>query len=339
MKGGRWGNRSRGAALGYQASRGRGASLSLEGVWLAQALRYVALNVTELDPHQPGSAPREVVSILRRPGCPGVDLIQAHNTLRSWGHLNGAFAFGSMWDWQGRLEYRRQSFSLARGDTLVFDAGEFFHATPADERPGAFGVLEILPETFEALCKAEGRRAPIHFARGTIKAAPLMAKAVDALHAALLQDADPLEQQSRLAVLTHAAVTTCLEPGLRAPTKPVPLGPCERLREMLHESDGTRITLCDFARDAGVSQFQLLRAFKRRYGLPPHAYGLHVRVERARQMLRHGFSVAQAAAANDFTDQSHFTRHFRRIHGVSPGRYATSASLKGFAIARAPSKR
>jgi AraC-like DNA-binding protein len=82
------------------------------------------------------------------------------------------------------------------------------------------------------------------------------------------------------------------------------------------------VSLLGFAREAEVSQFQLLRDFKRRYGSTPHAYGLHVRVERARSLLRSGASVADAAAAADFVDQSHFTRYFRRVWTLTPGQYA-----------------
>jgi len=270
---------------------------------------------------------REVVNVVRRPGFPGVELIQASNSSREWGHQCSTFAFGSMRDWNGSLEYRRRNLSLASGETFLFDAGELFHAVPVDGRAGSFRVIEITPETFEAACRAEGVSAPIHFARIVTKVSPQLERALDALQGALLADAEPLEQQSRLAQLAHAAASTVLEQAARAPSKPVPLGPCARLREILHSAQGTRLNLSDFARQAGVSQYQLLRTFKRHYGYPPHAYGLHVRVERARQMLRRGFSVAQAAAANDFSDQSHLTRHFRRIWGVTPGVYASGTSF------------
>ncbi len=41
----------------------------------------------------------------------------------------------------------------------------------------------------------------------------------------------------------------------------------------------------------------------------------------ARQLLAVGESVTDAAVAVGFFDQSHLTRHFRRIVGVTPGRY------------------
>jgi AraC-like DNA-binding protein len=269
---------------------------------------------------------REVVNVVRRPSFPGVELIEASGSTREWGHQCSTFAFGSMRDWNGSLDYRRRKLNLASGDTFLFDAGELFHAVPFEGRAGAFRVLEFAPETFEAACRAEGSNAPVHFAHIVTKVSPQLEAALDALQAALLRDAEPLEQQSRLAVLAHAAVTTVLEQVPRKPSKPAPLGPCARLREILHSTESTQLNLSDFARNVGVSQFQLLRTFKRHYGYPPHAYGLHVRVERARQMLRRGFTVAQAAAANDFTDQSHLTRHFRRIWGVTPGVYASGTA-------------
>ena len=265
---------------------------------------------------------QEVVSFLRRPSFPGVEVFAAQHSRRSWGHFNATFVFGTMYDWNGRLDYRRRNLSLNTGETFLFDPGELFHAEPAESRPGTFRVIEILPKTFEALCQAEGSRAPVHFARATTKATPQLAAVLDSLQTAVQEDAEPLQQQSLLAMLAHCALTTVLEPGPRALTKPAPLGPCERLREILHSSEAPHINLCDFARHAGVSQFQLLRSFKRRYGSPPHAYGLHVRLERARQMLRHGFSVTETAAAANFTDQSHLPRHFRKLWGITPGQYA-----------------
>jgi AraC-like DNA-binding protein len=236
--------------------------------------------------------------------------------------MNNVVSFGTMTHWQGHLSYRRQNLILGRGDTFLFDPGELFRGAPEDGKPGSFRVIELDVPTFAALRQDEDPGGSLHFASTVLRAPPLLAHALDALERALLEDADPLEQQSCLVELAHAASSTVLERGARRARHAAPLGPCERLREILHSSEASRVSLSDFAREADVSQFQLLRAFKRRYGWPPHAYGVHVRVARARQLLREGRTVAEAAAAADFTDQSHLTRHFRRIWGVTPGQYA-----------------
>ncbi|CAM5537911.1 AraC family transcriptional regulator OS=Streptomyces fumanus OX=67302 GN=GCM10018772_29740 PE=4 SV=1 [Streptomyces fumanus] len=48
------------------------------------------------------------------------------------------------------------------------------------------------------------------------------------------------------------------------------------------------------------------------------------RVERARQLLLAGRAPADVATATGFYDQAHLTRHFKRLVGVTPGRYRTS---------------
>ncbi len=255
---------------------------------------------------------------------PGLELARIGDSPRVWGHLNTAFAFGTMTSWRGELSYRRRVQRLDQGDTFLFDPGEPFRGAPLPGERGTFHVLEVRPELFEEICRTEGRRAPVHFATTVLKAPRALGSAVQALATAMIEDDDTLTLQTRLVELVHASLTTVLEHAPRSGPRLPPIGPCERLREMMHSSEAGQINLSEFAREADVSQFQLLRTFKRRYGFPPHAYGVHVRVDRARDLLRRGLTVAEVAAATNFTDQSHLTRHFRRIWGVTPGAYAAS---------------
>ena len=60
-------------------------------------------------------------------------------------------------------------------------------------------------------------------------------------------------------------------------------------------------------------------------GLPPHRYVIARRVERAKQMLQAGadLPLAEVAAHAGFCDQSQFSRHFKRLVGVTPGQFRT----------------
>ena len=96
----------------------------------------------------------------------------------------------------------------------------------------------------------------------------------------------------------------------------------ERVRECLQQDTLATIDLGSLARQAGMSRYQALRAFKRRYGLPPHTYQLRVRLGLAQRSLRDGVQPAHVAAEYGFVDQSHLTRHFKRLMGVTPTQYA-----------------
>ncbi|MGO4461918.1 AraC family transcriptional regulator [Streptomyces sp. M-16] len=95
----------------------------------------------------------------------------------------------------------------------------------------------------------------------------------------------------------------------------------ERARSVLEERMAEPPSLERLAEELGTSPFALLRAFRDRYGMPPHTWLTDARVRRARLLLDAGTAPAEAAVTVGFTDQPHLNRHFTRIVGVPPGAY------------------
>lgn len=92
-----------------------------------------------------------------------------------------------------------------------------------------------------------------------------------------------------------------------------------KVRDRLADDPLDPPSLSDMAAMAGLSKYQVLRRFERTYGLPPHAWLLQRRAERARALIRDGLGLAAAAASSGFSDQSHMTRIFVRQFGFTPG--------------------
>lgn len=89
----------------------------------------------------------------------------------------------------------------------------------------------------------------------------------------------------------------------------------------IHANYGMDLSLADVAAAAHLSPYHLTRVFKKATGVSPHQYLVRVRVESARALLTAGAedrSLAEIAAAVGFADQSHLTRHFKRMLGVTP---------------------
>jgi AraC family transcriptional regulator len=71
------------------------------------------------------------------------------------------------------------------------------------------------------------------------------------------------------------------------------------------------------------SPFHFTRVFTQSVGVSPHRYVVHLRLERAIELMRDGQSgLAEIAASTGFADQSHLSRWVRRVHGVSPTQLA-----------------
>jgi AraC family transcriptional regulator len=88
-------------------------------------------------------------------------------------------------------------------------------------------------------------------------------------------------------------------------------------------------TLAQMAALVCLSPYHFARQFKAATGLPPHQYVILRRVERAKQLLQAGtaLSLAEVALRAGFSDQSQFSRHFKRLVGVTPGRFDTPARI------------
>lgn len=87
-------------------------------------------------------------------------------------------------------------------------------------------------------------------------------------------------------------------------------------------------TLDELAALSGMSRYSLVRQFGRRYGLPPMAWLMQLRLQRARERIAAGSSLAEAAVACGFSDQSHLTRLFTRQFGYTPGAWRKAAASR-----------
>lgn len=154
---------------------------------------------------------------------------------------------------------------------------------------------------------------------------PALRLRVHQLHG-VLRGGDEWEAESRLALVRDRVQAHLRR---REPTAPTPEpGLARALRDLLdaHVTDG--LTLTDAAARLAAGPERLVRAFTREFGLPPHRYLTGRRVDLARRLLLDGVPPAEVAPAVGFYDQSHLTRHFRRMLGTAPGAYARSGARR-----------
>ena len=99
-------------------------------------------------------------------------------------------------------------------------------------------------------------------------------------------------------------------------------GVVNRLRDFLVESYQENVSLNQLSEIARMSPFHLNRIFCLQVGMPPHAFQTQVRILKAKKLLREGYPLSTVASATGFADQSHLTRHFKQLVGITPGTYA-----------------
>ncbi|MFC9115196.1 AraC family transcriptional regulator [Streptomyces sp. NPDC052492] len=157
---------------------------------------------------------------------------------------------------------------------------------------------------------------------------PLLRRRVGQVHAALVRPGDELEAESRLTLVGERLREHLRSREGAAPRRPDPVL-ARRLRELLDERVAEGLTLVEAGAVLSAHPAHLVRAFSGAYGIAPHQYLMSRRVGRARRLLLDGRSPGAVAADTGFYDQAHLTRHFRRLVGVTPGRYRTTGAAAG----------
>jgi AraC family transcriptional regulator len=91
----------------------------------------------------------------------------------------------------------------------------------------------------------------------------------------------------------------------------------KRLKDYVFAHIDEPIEVSTLASIAGRSQFHFSRVFTRSVGMTPHRYVVHLRLQRAIELVREGqSSFAEIAVRTGFADQSHLSRWVRRVRGV-----------------------
>lgn len=223
--------------------------------------------------------------------------------------------------------YRGARHVVVPGDLIVLNPDEAHAGGPAAEGSWTYRALypgQDLMREIMAEFPADSSTLP-EFGGDVVRDREILALLRRFHQLSELPGSGPLEREARLVealallVARHAAPPRAPRPpgGERAAVR--------RSREYLEEHADQNVTLHALAEVAGLSAFHLCRVFRAAVGMTPHAYQTQVRVRRAKSLLRDGLPITLVAVQAGFYDQAHLTRHFKRIVGLTPGRYVRDA--------------
>jgi len=204
------------------------------------------------------------------------------------------------------------------GDLLMVNPGEVHDGVPLDTAGRRWHMLYLAPALVEAAAaEVLPAGSPLPMWRPVARDA-LVARAFERWHARLGAREGRLACDEAQAALLAALLLRQARVMPRRLASPSIV----RARQRLDDDPATDPGLAALAQEAGLSRFQLLRAFSRELGMTPHAYLVQRRLALACSLLDAGQPIAEAATAAGFADQAHLTRSFTRCRGYTPAAYA-----------------
>ena len=252
---------------------------------------------------------------------PGVDALVVERVARRWRVYHETYTVCTVLDAAGEAEltYRGRLHRARAGEILLFEPGEL-HANTSITPRASFRVLFVAPLLVEqAAAELHLGAARPHWKYVSLTH-PAFFGAFARLHASLESPATCLERESRFAAGIRLLLGRCTE-AANSRHERAGNGGLQRCRELIIEHYARSLTLDQLAAVSGLSRYHLVRAFAKAFGIAPHGYLIHVRIEKARKLLAAGMPAASVAAETGFADQSHFSHHFTQVTGITPGQY------------------
>jgi AraC-like DNA-binding protein len=213
------------------------------------------------------------------------------------------------------------SHKARRGDLLFVNA-EHVHANKSLD--SEYRLFKVWPDELARIAAESNldRHAP-HFPN-LVANDPRLFRALLDLHVNLERSGSALEQESQfvwtMALVLERHSDNHFSSGTASKKKREDVK-IRMVRDYLRDHYADNVSLSQLTSLTNLSPFYLLRVFHSRAGFPPHEYQTQVRIAHARRLIREGTPLSQAAIETGFFDQSHLSRNFKRIVGVTPRQY------------------
>jgi AraC-like DNA-binding protein len=265
------------------------------------------------------------VSLMVPQELPGVRVYRIERSTQKLKAYTEAFWLVLQIETAAEATFRGETLPCGNGRIgLLEPDGVFQHRrVPA---PETLRVFTIDPARVREFTRELGLSPESSQPKTTVFSSPPLFRNLMALSECLEGGASALEIQSRYAACVRLAIQQAMGNRRCALRLGSEIAAVRRARELIDARFAENVTLSQLARAAGQSEFHLLRVFKRDVGVPPHTYQTLLRLARARELLARGKTASSTAAEVGFADQSHLTRHFRNMLGLTPRAYAKGST-------------
>ena len=270
---------------------------------------------TEADPG------REYAHLRVIPELAGMECMTAH----FWGHrfaphVHDSYVIALIEQGAERFHHGRAEHVACAGSIVLLNPGAVHTGKRGADEGWSYRAFYPPVELLASLGSQLGIGQPDF--RNVVVNDPAMFHALRKTHTHIQREPDPLARQAAWVETCGALLQRHAGAQRRRRDE---AGAVAQVRAILADACGEPLSLSALAQAVGLSPWQLSRAFRKHTGLPVHAWRNQIRLSQARTLLRQRRPIAEVANALGFADQAHFTRHFKRAFGFTPGQYRTLA--------------
>jgi AraC-like DNA-binding protein len=264
-----------------------------------------------------GASPRDWIRLA--PPQPGIERIEAFFAGHAYDpHRHDTYAIGYTLAGVQSFDYRGARCDSVTGDVMVLHPDEVHDGRAGAQAGFRYKMLYLAPRLVrEALGDAA---LGLPFVRAAVQPHTLLLERLRPALEDLDRELEALETDQ--VVLGIAEALLLLDPSARraSPSRSCAVA-VEKGRAYLDAHFDRVVASEELERLTGLDRYSLARHFRSLLGTSPYRYLTMRRLDHAKSAMRDGASLAEAAIASGFADQSHMTRKFKQAFGMPPGHW------------------
>lgn len=237
-------------------------------------------------------------------------------------HAHDTFSIGAINGGRSTYLNGTDRQHIGTGALVVINPEDVHACNPIDDAPWSYLMLYVDVSWLTALQHEFGTSQRKGFGRfsTTMTIRPDLHAGLNRLYRILSDEGADILQKESAARIFFGEVQLAL-----GETEPVSVRTSNpklaRAAEFIRQNFKRSVKLDEICVAADLSPSYLIRAFKQRYGMTPHAYLVNCRIEYSRSEFKQGRAIADVAAEAGFADQAHLQRAFRQFTAATPSQY------------------
>lgn len=234
-------------------------------------------------------------------------------------HFHQYYVIGFIEKGCRHLSCRNQEYSIHEGDMVIFNPNENHTCEQIDQKTLDYRCLNIKEDVMERIMfDITGDSRLPQFKLNIVQDNELVSL-LQELHQMIMEERSEFEKEEIFLLLMEQLIQKYSEPISIA------FAPDEdeinKVVSYMERHYEECISLSKLSEISGLNKYVLVRTFTKKRGITPYQYLVTIRINKAKEMLENGDLPLQAAMQTGFTDQSHFTKFFKKLIGLTPGQY------------------
>ena len=257
--------------------------------------------------------------ILHDAALDGIERIEAAISRYSYApHRHDTYAIGVTLEGVQTFRYRGTGRASLPGQCLILHPDEIHDGAAGNESCLRYRMLYLDPAVLAGALAPLGETLPF-IADPVVSDPELLGLSLSIL---AVEDTKFARLEIDGLVAELAPVLLRLAGESRPKSSARPVSRLHRVRDYLDANRFSQVGSGELEDVAGLDRYTIARQFRRQFGTSPHRYLLMRRLGSARERISLGEPLADIAADTGFADQAHFSRHFKKAYGMTPGRWA-----------------